>query len=165
MTKPIADPGFWRERLARAERLGERHRAAFECSAEQWRRIEAAHRRILARHVRPADSILDAGCGWGRLLSLLPGDWAGRYLGVDLSPDFLELARQEHSGHTFIHADLRDLSAIHGCYTYAVLVSVRPMVKRELGEKEWERMEAELRRVARNLMYLEYDPDCKGFVE
>lgn len=38
------------------------------------------------------------------------------------------------------------------------------MVIREAGAAEWERIEAELRRVARRLLVLEYSPDDEGEV-
>jgi SAM-dependent methyltransferase len=165
MPKPILDPAFWRERLASAK---EPHHAIFVCPGEQWRRIEAKHREILARTIGPADSVLDAGCGWGRLLGLMPEGWGGYYLGVDLSPDFIAAAkpRAVHQRREFYCADLRDLDFLEsGGFDWAVAVSVRPMVRRELGEETWRQMERELRRVARRRLYLEYDPDCEGFVE
>jgi len=41
----------------------------------------------------PAPSILELGCGSGRLLSLLPTGRVSRYLGVDLSEEGLQRAR------------------------------------------------------------------------
>jgi hypothetical protein len=38
-------------------------------------------------------------------------------------------------------------------------------VRRNLGDEAWEAMERELRRVAKRLLYLEYDPDSEGSVE
>lgn len=173
MTRPILDPSFWRQRLQSATAdgaTGQLHRAVFECSPERWQRIEAKHREILARHIQPGDSILDAGCGWGRLLDLLPAAWhtTGRYVGVDLSPDFIDMARQRYPGKLFLLGDLRHLLAnglLDGEFHWAVLVSIRPMVRRELGEEVWQQMERELHRVAERLLFLEYDEDGEGFVE
>lgn len=50
-------------------------------------------------------------------------------------------------------------------WDWGVLVSVRPMIIRNQGQETWDRMEAECRKVCKKLLYLEYDPECEGFVE
>lgn len=54
----------------------------------------------------PAGRVLDVGCGAGDLLEALDG-WD--YIGVDASPDMIELARQRYPRTRFVQADLRDL--------------------------------------------------------
>jgi SAM-dependent methyltransferase len=46
-------------------------------------------------------SLLDVGCGDGRLCSLL-GDWAGRYVGVDLSEQAIAFAQAFNPGREFV---------------------------------------------------------------
>jgi SAM-dependent methyltransferase len=163
MPEEILTHEYWRERLRQAQ---QQHHAIYRCPLPLWQRIEARHRDVLARTIGPADSVLDAGCGWGRLLDLLPDDWGGLYLGIDLSPDMIDLAHATHPGRAFLAADLRDLSAIRPyCYDWAILVSIRPMMRRHLGEKAWVGMEQQIRQVSRRLLYLEYDPDDGGSVE
>lgn len=162
MTEPVLDTSYWKERLERAPKDAPHH-AVFRCSAELWRRIEEKHRQILTQEIKPGDSILDAGCGWGRLLDLLPR-WDGRYLGVDLSPDFVEKARWLHPTREFVVGDLRRLD-FPDTFQWAVLISIRPMMRRNLGEEEWSKMESELRRVAKRLLFLEYDDTDEGSVE
>lgn len=174
MSEPISDPAYWRGRLE-ASHPDTIHTAVFRCPLERWKAIEESHRRILATTIGPNDSVLDAGCGWGRLLDLMPPEWSGYYLGVDLSSDFIEKAkpRAVHHHREFVVADLRELRDFLECkgsregggFDWAVLVSIRPMVKRNLGDAEWTKMEVELRRVARRLLYLEYDPDDLGSIE
>lgn len=159
MTEPINDPLYWKQRLVTAT---ERHHSIFRCDLARWLRIENKHREILARTVHPRSSVLDAGCGYGRLLNLMPADWQGYYQGIDLSPDFIELARKEHPQRDFRVADLRAIPFLSGTFDYTVLISIRPMVKRNLGDEEWEKMECELKRVARTLLFLEYDEDDNG---
>jgi SAM-dependent methyltransferase len=173
MTEPVLDPAYWSRRLREAppEQL---HHAVFKCSLERWRRIEARHREILARTIGRADSVLDAGCGWGRLLELMPAGWQSLYCGVDLSPDFIALARSRYDRRPavgFFVGDLRDVLPEMippddpFRFDWAVAISFRPMVRRNCGDEVWARMERELRRVARKLMYLEYDPDAEASIE
>jgi cyclopropane fatty-acyl-phospholipid synthase-like methyltransferase len=143
----------------------EQHRAIYMTDRDTWEAIEQRHKQILARTIGPQDSILDAGCGWGRLLTLLPPSWNGGYLGIDLSPDFIALARKRHRGRTFWCASLLNLPPVHGTYDWAVFISIRPMVIKNLGQQAWDIMEANLRQVAKKLLYLEYKLDDEGSVE
>lgn len=64
--------------------------------------------REAARYVPPAASVLDAGCGLGLLLDVLPGDVAP-YLGLDGSAALIEACRRRHRGRAgakFQRADL-----------------------------------------------------------
>jgi hypothetical protein len=50
-------------------------------------------------------------------------------------------------------------------WDWAILVSVRPMIRRNMGDDVWAQMESEVRKVATRLLYLEYDPSDEGSVE
>lgn len=167
MSEAISDPRYWRRRLREA---GQLHHAIFKCPLERWQRIEAKHREILKEKIGPNDSILDVGCGWGRLLTLLPETWRGYYLGLDLSPEFIELAKRHHPWRLFAVADIRqsytyDVRTEFKLYDWAILISIRPMMKRHLGDEEWSKVEANVRKVAKQLLYLEYDENDEGSIE
>ena len=164
MTEPILNPRYWGLRLKRAS---ERHQAIFRCPIDRWKRIEEKHKKILAETIHCQDSILDAGCGWGRLLELLPENWEGTYLGIDIAPDFIDLALGQYNYHSFIVGDLRSLPnwISDKFYGWAILISMRPMVIRNLGQGQWDKMESEIRRVSRKLLYLEYDENDNGSIE
>jgi SAM-dependent methyltransferase len=149
--EPVTDPAYWKGRLDHSD--GEVHRAVFNGSLTQFREIEEWQRAQLAGRVGDADSVLDAGCGYGRLLDLLPATWGGKYLGLDISPDLIAEARKRYAGAQFRVADLRDLSflADHS-YDVAVAVWMREMVLKNVGEGAWAEMERELRRVAKRLL-------------
>ena len=163
MPEPVDDPEYWRRRLEDG-RHRELHLSIFRCPLVQWRRIEERHRRILAGLIGPRDSVLDCGCGYGRLLTLMPPGWEGGYVGVDLSPDMVLLARETHN-RLFMVSDLRDLSAVHVRSDWAVMVSVRPMIVRNMGAEVWAEMEARIRTKADRLLFLEYDELDDGSVE
>lgn len=163
MSELVLDPNYWKQRLEQAQK-GDLHHAVFRCPKDRWLRIEEKHRQILDRYIDPDDAILDAGCGWGRLLSLMPDDWKGGYLGIDISPDFIALAETLHPDRSFFVGDLRQLPS--GLKVdVAILISIRPMVKRELGNEVWNKMERELRRCAKVILYLEYDENDEGSLE
>lgn len=166
MREPVEDPAYWKQRILEARNI---HQSVFLCSPEKWQRIEAKHQEILARHIRPNSILLDAGCGYGRLVDLLPEGWYGAYYGVDLSADMIKLAKERHlhtRGHLhFKVGDLSNLSDYSGnLFDWAIISSIRPMVRRYQGHVVWSKMETELRRVARNLLYLEYDETDEGSV-
>lgn len=163
MTHPIFDPAYWRRRL---EESGEPHHAVFKCSVERWEAVADKHRQILLREIRPKTSVLDAGCGYGDLVRLMPAHWNRDYLGVDLSPDLISRAVRSNVGLRFLVADLRSMPFLgDGWFDVAVLRSIRPMVIRNAGQGEWDAMERELRRVAKHLLFLEYDPEDEGSLE
>lgn len=159
--EPILDPEYWARRLKKA--TAERHNAIFICGKDRWEAIEAEHRKILQREIRPNDSILDVGCGWGRLLNLMPTHWKGQYLGIDLSPDFIALARQERPKYQFALGDASillhamDQTQLCAQFDVAVLISIRPMIKRNLGSAYWDVLESRIQKMAKRILYLEYD--------
>jgi len=167
MSEAICDPRYWARRLREAPH-DQPHHAIFKCPRDRWERIEAKHREILAATIHPAASVLDAGCGWGRLLTLMPNNWFGDYLGLDLSPSFIEQARRFHRHRHFYVADLRKYlpnPSDGPRWTWGVLISIRPMIRRHLGGEAWEEIERNLRGHCSKLLYLEYDEDDPGSIE
>jgi ubiquinone/menaquinone biosynthesis C-methylase UbiE len=163
--KEIYNPDFWRERIQQAP-VNAFHHSVFVCPTDRWNRIEDKHRQILRREVKPNYTILDAGCGWGRLLDLMPPFWTGGYLGVDISPDFINLARIQYKNRRFVLGNLSKLDILsNGEMDLGILISIRPMIKRNMGDEEWGRVETELKRVCKKLLYLEYDETDEGSLE
>jgi len=162
----ILNPNYWRDRLETSRTL---HHAIFKCPTDEWKRIATKHKQILANlfEGNPDDSVLDVGCGWGRLLELMPSRWEGEYVGIDISPDFLGLAEQLHPTRNFLEGEF--LGALKyrptNGYDWAVMISIRPMMLRNLPCSHWEQVETELKRVASKLLYLEYDENDGGAIE
>lgn len=169
MSEPIFDITYWATRLNSAVAKGELHHAVFKCPLERWRNIERKHKEVLASLVFDSHSVLDAACGYGRLVDLMPKSWHGRYVGVDISPDFVHLAREKYTEHPcrpeFVVDDLRELKHVHGHFDWAVLVSVRPMVIRNVGHSAWDAIETKLKTVADRILFLEYDETAVGDVK
>lgn len=167
MKEDILNPEYWKRRLQESppDCL---HQSVFKCDKARWELIEAKHRLILAKHILFADSVLDAGCGWGRLLDLMPSTWGGLYCGMDISPDFIEMARRMHIDrpHAFVCQDMLCLDHVGSKrFDWGVLISIRPMIKRHLGSEHWDKIEVNLKRVCVKLLYLEYDESDEGSIE
>lgn len=60
---------------------------------------------ILKRDLQEGESVLDVGCGAGRLAFIV----AGRYVGLDITPCYLQLARDKFPMHEWILGDCRSL--------------------------------------------------------
>ena len=75
--------------------------------------VDGGWRRRAARttSLRPGGSALDVACGSGRLTAVLAGIAGpqGRAVGLDFSPQMLEIARRDHPGIEFLEGDALSL--------------------------------------------------------
>lgn len=181
--QPIFDTEFWRKRILEAP-AKRPHEALFFINLPNWKDIEEQHKRLLQYYIQRHHSVLDVGCGWGRLLTLMPISWFGPYLGIDLSPDFIALAKERHPEriNQFVVADARDdlkwtvpvlrsddrggwkLLPPGGKRDWAVLVSIKGMVIKNAGQEVWEKVESRIKEVVEQILILEYRIDDKGEV-
>jgi SAM-dependent methyltransferase len=78
----------------------------------------------LLKDIKPTDSILDLGCGNGRLLTAL--DHPQKYLGVDFSETLLLEAEKLHPHHLFRRGDLTDSATFEALdrYDYVFCLAV-----------------------------------------
>jgi SAM-dependent methyltransferase len=93
-----------------------------------------------------ADPVLDLGCGDGRHLPAL-AEHAGQVVGVDLSPDLLEAARERRSPASLVRADMRRLPLAAGAC--GAVVSLFTAFGYFADDRENERPVAEVSRVLR----------------
>lgn len=162
MTVPVTDPAFWAKRLSDAP-ADSIHRSVFECHTSLWKSIEDRHRRILGTYIDAGDSVLDVGCAYGRMINLMPQAWhlsdEGRYVGVDICPQFIDAANNLHPGWYFDVCSAACLPYADDSFDWAVLISVRRMLL--VNTDLWPSVELELLRAAQRLLILEYtfDPD------
>jgi SAM-dependent methyltransferase len=96
-----------------AERLLDLNRRFYQTFAAAFAskrgRVQPGAARILSR-VGPEDSVLDLGCGHGMTAAFVAeSGHRGRYVGLDASPDLLDLARrQKHPSAVFASANLAE---------------------------------------------------------
>jgi demethylmenaquinone methyltransferase/2-methoxy-6-polyprenyl-1,4-benzoquinol methylase len=107
--------------LAIGERDPEEVRAMFDRIARRYDLVntvlsggtDGGWRRRAARatSLKPGGSALDVACGSGKLTAVLAGIAGpqGRAVGLDFSPEMLEIARREHPGIEFLEGDALNL--------------------------------------------------------
>ena len=154
----VSDAMFWKRRLNAAVEKREVHRAIYDVSLQEWDFIQKAHKKIIREYIHDNTKVLDAGCGYGGLLEITPVV-AFKYYGIDISPDFISHAQKKWRGHKFKVGDLRNLPFKDKEFDVAICRSVEGMVRENLGDGEWIKMERELTRVATQVLLLGYtDP-------
>jgi|5_EtaG_2_1085323.scaffolds.fasta_scaffold20488_3 SAM-dependent methyltransferase len=153
MSYNVSSTDFWKSRIEMAKSRGKIHHSIYELDDGLWGAVEYRHMTLIKKHVQPTDSVLDIGCGYGRLSRYFD---TSLYEGVDFSQDFLDIAKENFPNHTYTNADLKKLPYKHNQFEWGVGVSIKWMIQRELGEDAWNVMEKELRRVCKNLIFLEY---------
>jgi SAM-dependent methyltransferase len=156
VSQPIFDPHFWDARVAHYRR--DPRLAIYVGSKDKW---DSITEEIVAGFsqipIQPGDSVLDIGCGYGRTLDFMPKDWQGRYLGVDISPALIEVARENYPGRDFIVGDAHNLAecmAGRGIFDWCVGVWFKGMVTNHLGNDAWEPIEKELQKYAKQLVFV-----------
>lgn len=188
----VLNPAYWSERYRKYYGINPScsHHAIFRCPLDQWLMIQTRHTELLREMLEGSrGSILDVGCGYGRLLPMLArAGFVGTYVGVDIGLEFIgEAARNiattwaplfkgMESRPLVICADIltmtdpRELltaapNAGEIRYDWAILCSVRPMIRRNAGEIVWRRMRARIAGYCKKALYLEYDPNDRGEIE
>lgn len=142
---------FWKKRLEEAKKTNHLHYSVYIANETLWNRILNAHLGVIQKIIKPTDTILDAGCGYGRLAPIFD-----QYLGIDFSPDFIKEAKKLFPGKKFEIQDLRKLPYKNKSFDIGLLVSVKHMIIGNLGLETWEIMEKELKRVCKKILVLEY---------
>lgn len=149
MSKPIDKLEFWKQRIDTAVKP---HYSVYVIHEQGWNRINTAHKELIEQHIPKDAKVLDAGCAYGRS-SVFFND----YTGVDFSPDFIAKAKEQYPDKEFIVANLKELPFEDNTFDWAITISIKRMVIDNLGEEEWQKMEKEIKRVAKKLLVLEYE--------
>lgn len=151
MNDQVNKPEFWAERLKEA---GDDIRlSVYQCPDTMWEEINKAHKGVIEK-LGITGNVLDAACGYGRI-----SEWfEGYYMGLDISPEFIELARKKYPNKRFMLADItKGLPFPDGHFDWTICLSLRAMIIRELGKEQWEmNYLPELRRVSKKVLFLEY---------
>lgn len=120
---------YWRERLKNADLRGRLHTSVYDVPEGKWEAMNAVHRNALLSVLQPYSSVLDVGCGYGSLLDVMPAFWKGKYLGIDISPDFINRAKLLNPKFEFKVADARTYEAPNR-YDYCIARIVHGVTSR-----------------------------------
>lgn len=151
MLNNVGNIDFWKKRLENAERSGTLHWSVYLANPVLMRKIDRAHKNVFDTLIPIGSSVLDAGCGYGRLC-----EFFDNYTGVDFSPDFIKKAKELYPHKVFIQADLQKLPFRDGEFDWAFCVSIKDMIREYDSVEKWDNIEKELGRVAKKILVLEY---------
>lgn len=154
MSKPVDTIEFWKDRIDTAV---SEHYSVYVANEVLWKHINLAHEAILKKVV--SGKVLDAGCAYGRSSVFFDKE---NYTGVDFSPDFIAKAKSKYPDKNFVVGNLKELPFKDQEFDWAFCISIRKMVRDNLGDIEWDIMEKELKRVAKNVLILEYGTELPG---
>lgn len=156
LREPIDKKEYWKHRIYKAFATGkEFHTAVYDINYSVWQHIRGQTEGILGRILKPGDSLLDAGCGYGAIYEIIPD--GVDYTGIDISPDLLELGKIRYPEAVLQVGDLNYMPEFHDRqFSFAVCRSMQGMVLEHLDLDTWKIMRKELLRVARHLIIMEY---------
>jgi SAM-dependent methyltransferase len=157
----VDDADFWRHRINTAFALGKPPWfAVYETDEGTWQKIHGESIGLLQRHVTPQMKVLDAGCGIGSVYEVLRDAGLADsiyYEGVDISPDFVEIAEVRNPDATFRRGDLRAMPFYsNGEFDVAIVRSVRGMIRDQIDDRYWNAIEREVKRVSVSQLIVDY---------
>lgn len=159
MGKNVDSEDFWKERIDSSKAAGLLHHSVYRAHPELWQAIEDRHRGIIMDHVDESKPVLDIACGYGRFAKYFD---ESVYTGVDFSQDFIEIAQENNKRHSFVRSRIEDLPFEDNQFEWGFGVSIKRMIIEQLGEDRWSTMEEELKRVCKNIIFLEYSDGNQG---
>lgn len=157
--QPTESPAFWTERLREVARDDlPIHHAVLSARPEDWDAFQAGTANVLRAHLKDGDKMLDAGCGYGALLECLElASLDVIYDGVDYCWDMIRLAAGVNydDRESFAVGDLRQMDYPDDTFDWAVCRGLEGTVKSLVSFADWQRMRAEMLRVARRLLLID----------
>ncbi len=145
----VWDTAWWTERLDRAILHNVPYQGIIEEPDFLWERMNITSGKVLAalfKFYRPS-SVLDAGCGLGNLCEYVPPSI--KYVGVDFTPKFIDLARKEYPSREFHVVNCLDMSQFEdGVFDLVFVRGMEGTVRVGYSDEAWMQMQAELLRVS-----------------
>lgn len=154
---PVNDAAFWKMRLYQAHASGRGlHTAIYDTDPNNWNEIQNVSCGIVRRHMCNTWSVIDVGCGFGALSDLVPPE--SKYLGIDISPDLIEIAKLRYPDKAFQVVDISNRTEFEDRqFDIAICRSVKDMIINNLDRSVWNAMLKEMRRISRYTLLMEYD--------
>ena len=146
---------FWEKRLRETKSRGKPiHEATARCGKGVWEKSQVEQQVIIRQIIQPCDSVLDAGCGVGCLVPLLP-DNGCTYLGVDFARCLIEEARLQYPEKEFQVANLLDLSQFNKQqFNLTICRGIEGAICGGQGPSIWHQMKEEMERVSELILLM-----------
>ena len=155
---PVDNTEFWKNRIAGAPQDENFYVSVFNTSQDVWINILNEHMKIINELIdTKKDMVLDAGCGYGRM-----APYFDNYVGLDFSPDFIDIAKHNYKDKDFMVGNLKDLPFKDNHFDWSFCISMKRMIVDCTGKEEWNLMETELKRVSKKVLILEYTDPIEG---
>ncbi|MAF36924.1 hypothetical protein CL622_07440 [archaeon] len=159
--KQVLTKDFWKQRLEDIPNKDLLHFSVLTCSKEDWKTLHRMHLTIINKHIDvKKDNVLDLGCGYGRMAKYI-----SNYTGGDLSPDLLDVAKEQNPTKLFIECDGRTLPFENKQFDWTIIISLKTMIVNNCGGDVWSEIKKEICRVSDRCLMLEYGdlfPETSG---
>ncbi|HLD21668.1 MAG TPA: class I SAM-dependent methyltransferase [Patescibacteria group bacterium] len=84
----------------------------------QWREVQ----QLIHHYVKPRNRVLDLGCGNGRVADLV-NQIKASYIGIDVSPQLIELARRLHPKNEFHTGSMMHIDAADHTFNHTLMIA------------------------------------------
>jgi len=135
----FCNPEFWEKRL---QEMGN-YENAVQKMGDDWDNVNKAQSAIIDHVVK--GRLFDAGCGHGRAVDLIPR--TVEYVGMDITPFFIEEAKRRYPNNKFILGDIRNTDFKDKEFDWALAIGMADSIY-------WPEMEKELIRICKMILVL-----------
>lgn len=155
ITRPddVNNEKYWAYRIDEAEKADNLQFSVYLMNKTNWGIVWDHHKKVINELIPKDAKVLDAGCGYGRVSELFDKD---NYIGVDFAPAFIKKAKELYPDKKFIIGKIDNLPFKKHQFDWALCISVKQMIRGKSSQEHWDKIEKELKRVAKKVLILEY---------
>ena len=136
----FCNPTFWEERYKKSNNYSQAIQAISD-----WNAVGEEQKKVCEQFIE--GKVFDAGCGYGRIIEFLPWSKITEYIGMDITPIFIEEAKRLYPNHKFILGDIRNTGFNDKVFDWGIVIGIADSIY-------WPEMEKELKRICKKLLIL-----------
>lgn len=141
------DTSYWKDRISEYGSIRPHYSVWIGDDIDSINRI---HKEFIKSNIPAGKEVLDIGCGYGRMSEFMN---RYRYVGVDFSQDFIDMANKMYPGKSFVVGDiLNGLPFKDQQFEYAISVGMERMMR---NARDWEVACIEMKRVAKTILVMD----------
>lgn len=135
--KDFCDRSFWERRL--------KEHGTFERAVQNvhWNEVNPEQAKIFNQFV--SGNVLDVGCGYGRAIPLLKTDVD--YIGIEITPAFIEEAKARYPSNRFLLQDARKMTFDDNSFDWGLAIGIADSIY-------WPEIKKEMQRVCKKILIL-----------